>query len=29
MIFDRLSVLTDEVSDRFSDALDWAVVADR
>jgi sugar phosphate isomerase/epimerase len=26
MIFDRLSVLTDEVSDRFSDALDWAVL---
>lgn len=25
MIFDRLSVLTDEVSDRFTEALDWAV----
>lgn len=25
MIFDRLSVLTDEVSSRFTEALDWAV----
>lgn len=25
MIFDRLSVLTDEVSDKFVEALDWAV----
>ena len=25
MIFDRLSVLTDEVSDKFTEALDWAV----
>ncbi len=25
MILDRLSVLTDEVSDRFAEALDWAV----
>ena len=25
MILDRLSVLTDEVSDRFTEALDWAV----
>lgn len=25
MVLERLSVLTDEVSDRFTDALDWAV----